>query len=69
MAERKLAARRTMTTSIRSLERIHPTLPSHYCQKGLRSIRHEAGVLVGQETDVRGFHQWVRERLAGGEQP
>lgn len=38
-------------------------------QKGLRSIRHEAGVLVGQETDVRGFHQWVRERLAGGEQP
>ena len=38
-------------------------------QKGLRSIRHEAGVLVGQETDVRGFHQWVRERLAGGGQP
>lgn len=36
-------------------------------QKGLHSIRHEAGVLVGQETDVRDFHRWVQERLAGGE--
>ena len=35
-------------------------------QRGLRSIRHESGVLVGQETGVREFHRWVRERLAEG---
>ena len=34
-------------------------------QKGLHSIRHEAGVLVGQETWVLELHRWVRERLAG----
>ncbi len=33
-------------------------------QRGLRSLRHEAGVLIGQETGVRDFHDWVRERLA-----
>ena len=33
-------------------------------QKGLHSIRHDSGVLVGQETGVREFHRWVRERLA-----
>ena len=36
-------------------------------QKGLRSIRHDTGVLVGQETGVREFHRWVRERLAEGD--
>ena len=34
-------------------------------QKGLRSNRHESGVLVPQEIFVREFHDWVRERLNG----
>ncbi|RRH90829.1 aromatic ring-hydroxylating dioxygenase subunit alpha [Mesorhizobium tamadayense] len=33
-------------------------------QKGLRSIRHEAGVLMPEEYDLRRFHEWVRERHA-----
>ncbi len=32
-------------------------------QKGLRSNRHKAGVLVPQEIFVRDFHDWVREQL------
>ena len=32
-------------------------------QKGLRSNRHESGVLVPQEIFVREFHDWVREQL------
>ena len=32
-------------------------------QKGLRSNRHKAGVLVPQEIFVREFHDWVREQL------
>ncbi|TIU29160.1 MAG: hypothetical protein E5W38_21995, partial [Mesorhizobium sp.] len=33
-------------------------------QKGLRSIRHGAGVLMPEEYDLRRFHQWVRGRHA-----
>nr|WP_292357761.1 SRPBCC family protein [Mesorhizobium sp.] len=33
-------------------------------QKGLRSIRHEAGVLMPEEYDLRRFHEWVRGRHA-----
>ena len=36
-------------------------------QRGLHSIRHDAGVLVGRETGVREFHRWVRERPADGD--
>lgn len=32
-------------------------------QRGLRSHRHESGVLVPQEIFVREFHDWVREQL------
>ena len=32
-------------------------------QKGLRSNRHESGLLVEQEIAVHEFHQWVRDRL------
>jgi Rieske 2Fe-2S family protein len=32
-------------------------------QRGLRSLRHERGVLVSQEYWVQQFHQWLRERL------
>ena len=34
-------------------------------QKGLRSNRHKAGVLMPQEIFVREFHDWVREQLDG----
>jgi Rieske 2Fe-2S family protein len=33
-------------------------------QRGLRSLRHEAGVLMPQEYAVHQFHQWVRAALA-----
>ncbi|UVK36404.1 aromatic ring-hydroxylating dioxygenase subunit alpha [Mesorhizobium sp. AR10] len=33
-------------------------------QKGLRSIRHQAGVLMPEEYDLHRFHNWVRERHA-----
>ena len=31
-------------------------------QKGLRSLRHAAGVLMPEEYDLHRFHNWVRER-------
>ncbi|MBZ9671808.1 aromatic ring-hydroxylating oxygenase subunit alpha [Mesorhizobium sp. ES1-3] len=31
-------------------------------QKGLRSMRHQAGVLMPEEYDLHRFHNWVRER-------
>ncbi|PBB41514.1 MAG: aromatic ring-hydroxylating dioxygenase subunit alpha [Mesorhizobium sp.] len=33
-------------------------------QKGLHSIRHQAGVLMPEEYDLRRFHEWVRGRHA-----
>ncbi|CCV07607.1 putative dioxygenase [Mesorhizobium metallidurans STM 2683] len=33
-------------------------------QKGLRSMRHKAGVLMPEEYDLHRFHNWVRERSA-----
>jgi len=33
-------------------------------QRGLHSLRHEAGVLVAQEHTLWKFHEWLRERLA-----
>jgi Rieske 2Fe-2S family protein len=33
-------------------------------QKGLRSMRHQAGVLMPEEYDLHRFHNWVRERHA-----
>jgi Rieske 2Fe-2S family protein len=33
-------------------------------QRGLRSLRHEAGVLMPEEYDLRRFHDWVRTRHA-----
>ncbi|RWC77809.1 MAG: aromatic ring-hydroxylating dioxygenase subunit alpha [Mesorhizobium sp.] len=33
-------------------------------QKGLRSMRHTAGVLMPEEYDLHRFHNWVRERHA-----
>lgn len=33
-------------------------------QKGLRSIRHRAGLLMPEEYDLHRFHQWVRARHA-----
>ncbi|MER9645891.1 SRPBCC family protein [Mesorhizobium sp. M0199] len=33
-------------------------------QKGLRSMRHKAGVLMPEEYDLHRFHNWVRERHA-----
>ncbi|MBZ9895321.1 MULTISPECIES: aromatic ring-hydroxylating dioxygenase subunit alpha [unclassified Mesorhizobium] len=33
-------------------------------QKGLRSMRHKAGVLMPEEYDLHRFHDWVRERHA-----
>ena len=33
-------------------------------QKGLRSMRHAAGVLMPEEYDLHRFHNWVRERHA-----
>lgn len=33
-------------------------------QKGLRSLRHQAGVLMPEEYDLHRFHQWVRARHA-----
>jgi Rieske 2Fe-2S family protein len=33
-------------------------------QRGLRSMRHEAGVLMPEEYDLRRFHEWVRQRHA-----
>lgn len=35
-------------------------------QLGLKSRRHEHGVLVPQEYAVREFHEWLRSRLRGG---
>jgi Rieske 2Fe-2S family protein len=32
-------------------------------QRGLRSRRHEQGVLVGQEEELWRFHEWLRDRL------
>lgn len=34
-------------------------------QKGLRSMRHAAGVLMPEEYELHRFHNWVRERHAG----
>ncbi|WP_353806330.1 hypothetical protein [Mesorhizobium sp.] len=31
-------------------------------QKGLRSMRHKAGVLMPEEYELHRFHNWVRER-------
>jgi Rieske 2Fe-2S family protein len=36
-------------------------------QKGLRSLRHQSGVLVPQEYDVLAFDNWVRQRLVAAE--
>ena len=33
-------------------------------QRGLHSIRHEAGILVPQEFELWHFHEWLREKLA-----
>ncbi|TIS11703.1 MAG: aromatic ring-hydroxylating dioxygenase subunit alpha, partial [Mesorhizobium sp.] len=33
-------------------------------QKGMHSIRHQAGVLMPEEYDLRRFHEWVRGRHA-----
>jgi Rieske 2Fe-2S family protein len=33
-------------------------------QRGLRSRRHDSGVLVAQEQSLWEFHQWIRSRLA-----
>ncbi|MBN9258062.1 MULTISPECIES: aromatic ring-hydroxylating dioxygenase subunit alpha [unclassified Mesorhizobium] len=33
-------------------------------QRGLRSLRHQAGVLMPEEYDLHRFHQWVRARHA-----
>ena len=33
-------------------------------QRGLRSARHEKGVLMPEEYDIHRFHQWVRDRHA-----
>ena len=33
-------------------------------QKGLRSMRHAAGVLMPEEYDLHRFHNWIRERHA-----
>jgi Rieske 2Fe-2S family protein len=33
-------------------------------QQGLRSRRHEAGVLMPQEEALAGFHDWLRARLS-----
>lgn len=33
-------------------------------QRGLHSVRHEAGILVPQEFDLWHFHEWLREKLA-----
>ncbi|TIO72008.1 MAG: aromatic ring-hydroxylating dioxygenase subunit alpha, partial [Mesorhizobium sp.] len=33
-------------------------------QKGMHSIRHQAGVLMPEEYDLRRFHEWVRGRYA-----
>jgi Rieske 2Fe-2S family protein len=38
-------------------------------QRGLHSIRHEQGTLVGQEYDLAAFHDWVMERLESGAPP
>ena len=35
-------------------------------QKGLRSMRHETGVLMPEEYDVYRFHEWVRAQHASG---
>lgn len=35
-------------------------------QAGLRSVRHEAGVLMPQEYEVYDFQNWVRERVGTG---
>jgi len=32
-------------------------------QRGLRSIRHERGVLLPEEYDIRRFHDWVRGQI------
>lgn len=31
-------------------------------QKGLRSMRHKAGMLMPEEYELHRFHNWVRER-------
>lgn len=36
-------------------------------QKGLRSLRHQTGVLMPEEYDLHRFHNWVRERHAAVE--
>jgi Rieske 2Fe-2S family protein len=33
-------------------------------QRGVHSVRHEAGVLVPQEFELWHFHEWLREKLA-----
>jgi Rieske 2Fe-2S family protein len=33
-------------------------------QQGLRSLRHDHGVLVPQEEELWRFHEWLRDRLA-----
>jgi Rieske 2Fe-2S family protein len=33
-------------------------------QQGLKSLRHDHGVLVAQEQSLWEFHEWLRERLA-----
>ena len=33
-------------------------------QRGLRSSRHEAGVLMPEEYDIKRFHDWVRAEHA-----
>lgn len=35
-------------------------------QMGLRSIRHEQGVLMPEEYALKGFHDWVRDAMSGG---
>lgn len=34
-------------------------------QRGLKSIRHSAGVLMPEEYELHRFHQWVRGEHAG----
>ena len=34
-------------------------------QRGLKSIRHEAGILMPEEYELHRFHNWIRERTGG----
>jgi len=38
-------------------------------QQGLHCLRHERGVLVPQEYQVRDFHRWVRSALGEAQPP